>query len=280
MLENRQRLKRPFLKWPGGKMRLMNALLTHLPERPILAEPFVGAGALFANTSHTKVYINDINKDLINLYHQLKVKKNPFIKLAQTYFSGKHNCATAYYEIRDQFNQSKKLMERACLFLYLNRHGYNGLCRYNQKSQYNVPFGHYKSPYFPFKELLSFSERLQNAELSQLSYDEFFAYLKDKEAIQDIAFYCDPPYVPLSKTASFTRYAPTEFTLEDQKTLANHCHALWQEGAGLLISNHDLPLTRRLYKKAILKSLSIKRVINCRTDLRQEDVAELLGIFD
>src|SRR5690606_17626126 len=93
---------RPFLKWPGGKMRLIHKLMEHLPHRAILVEPFVGAGALFANTDHKPVYINDINTDLINIYKQLKNEKTRFIKAAAKYFSGQYHNPTAYYAIRDQ----------------------------------------------------------------------------------------------------------------------------------------------------------------------------------
>lgn len=270
---------RPFLKWPGGKMRLIHHLLAHLPQKPILVEPFVGAGALFANTDHRTVFINDINADLINVYHQLKKRPKQYIRAAEKLFNPENNDADRYYELRDTFNQSQKPLERASLFLYLNRHGYNGLCRYNASEAFNVPFGHYKSPYFPARELSHFAQKLEKAQLSQLSYEQFFRKLYAEIDVTKVVCYCDPPYAPLSKTASFTRYAPKEFTLTDQATLASHCQMLWKNGAGVMISNHDVPLTRRLYRGAKIKQLPIKRLINCRTDRRQQEVVEMLGIF-
>lgn len=271
-------LSRPFLKWPGGKMRLIQELLAHLPDRALLAEPFVGAGALFANTQHKHVFINDINADLINIYQQLKNEKLRFIKAAKLFFSGKYHNAEAYYDLRAEFNASKHPFKRACLFLYLNRHGYNGLCRYNSSGSYNVPFGDYKAPYFPHQELLFFIERLKNASLSNLSYADFMCKLAEKESLKNIVFYCDPPYAPLSKTANFTGYAASKFALEDQKQLALLGRTLYKQGAAVMISNHDLPFTRKLYKPAYIKSILVKRVISCKTDLRQE-VKELLAIY-
>lgn len=278
MLESRTINRRPFLKWPGGKMRIISTLLAHLPERSILVEPFVGAGALFANTHHDAIVINDINTDLINVYKQLKQRKLKFIKAAEKYFSGKYHNASAYYAIREQFNQSNDAFERAYLFLYLNRHGYNGLCRYNQQGAYNVPFGEYKSPYFPRAEMLFFAERLKKAKISNLSYIDCLKKIADSQNLKRTVIYCDPPYVPLSKTANFTGYHAAKFTLDDQEILADLCHYLWKQGAAIMISNHDLPLTRTLYRLAKIKSLLVKRVISCRSDLRQ-NAEELLAIF-
>ena len=259
-------------------MRLIQKLLANLPRRPILVEPFVGAGALFANTDHAPVFINDINADLINIYKQLKHEKTRFIKAAAKYFSGQYHNPADYYAIRDQFNQSNRPFERACLFLYLNRHGYNGLCRYNLNGEYNVPFGDYKSPYFPQAELNYFIERLQTVKISNLSYIDFMKKIASKADLNNLVFYCDPPYVPLSKTANFTSYSASKFTLDDQKQLADISAQLWKEGAAVMISNHDLPLTRSLYQPAEIKPVLVKRVINCRTDLRL-DVKELLAIY-
>lgn len=271
---------RPFLKWPGGKMRLIRQIIASLPEKTILAEPFVGAGSLFVNTQHEKIYINDINADLINIYRQLKKRKQGFIKAAAQYFDPQYHCPIAYYEIRDQFNRSTDPFLRACLFLYLNRHGYNGLCRYNASGAYNVPFGDYKSPYFPHQELTFFIDRLQHAQISCLSYAAFFAQLEKKTRVRDVVFYCDPPYAPLSKTANFTSYTPTKFTQDDQVRLAELCLKSWEQSAGVVISNHDIPLTRDLYQKAAFKSFSLKRLINCKTECRQTEVKELLAIYD
>lgn len=258
-------------------MRLLRALHKHLPERPVLVEPFVGAGALFGNTLHQKVYINDLNGDLINLYRQIKEKKDKFIKSCEHYFSGIYNNKSAYYELRERFNQSLDDFERGYLFLYLNRHGYNGLCRYNSTGGYNVPFGQYRSPYFPAKEMHFFQERLQTVEISNIDYAQFMRNLMTQQNPKDLVFYCDPPYMPISKTANFTNYTGELFTDANQHQLASLSQSLWQAGAAVMISNHDLPILRKLYKPAAFKKIQVKRVINCRSD-RRTAVDELLAI--
>ncbi len=141
---------RPFLKWPGGKFRLMDKILACLPKGAQLIEPFVGSGAVFLNTDYDKYLLNDANADLINLYQFLKTEGLAFINLCKHYFQKKYNTEKHYYQLRAKFNTSNDIMEKSILFLYLNRHGYNGLCRYNKRQKYyNVHFGRYIMPYFP-----------------------------------------------------------------------------------------------------------------------------------
>ena len=107
----------------------------------------------------------DINGDLINLYNIVKTRTASFIEDARQLFSAS-NAAETYYAQRTAFNASTDTYQRAVLFLYLNRHGYNGLCRYNLRGEFNVPFGRYRKPYFPEAELLWFAERAQKPPLS------------------------------------------------------------------------------------------------------------------
>ncbi len=118
--------------------------------------------------------------------------------------------------MRQLFNQTTDPYQRSLLFLFLNRHCYNGLCRYNQSGFFNVPFGKYKKPYFPEAELEAFAEKAKKATFVCMDYQQLFAQLPAEAAV-----YCDPPYVPLSKTASFTSYAKNSFNLDDQADLAN-----------------------------------------------------------
>ena len=269
---------RPFLKWPGGKFRLLGTLTSQLPDCAYLVEPFVGAGALFLNTTHQKVIVNDINPDLINLYKQIQNTGLRFIRDAKKLFTQSQNKSIVYYRNREKFNLTSDEWERALLFLYLNRHGYNGLCRYNLKGLYNVPFGAYVTPYFPQDELEFFYNRSQNVVFHCKDYAALFKQLSNHSKINQMVIYCDPPYAPLSKTANFTGYAAHRFTLDDQKKLAVHAKALAQKGAIVLISNHDTPFTREIYQEATLEKLTVSRTISCKGMARQK-VKEVIAIF-
>ncbi|HLF66501.1 MAG TPA: Dam family site-specific DNA-(adenine-N6)-methyltransferase, partial [Gammaproteobacteria bacterium] len=153
---------RPFLKWPGGKFRLVDKILPQLPPSKIWVEPFVGAGSVFLNVDREAAILNDINQDLIGLYQTIQREGLTFIDYAAQFFVPKNNQANRYYELRAQFNHSEDKWLRSALFLYLNRHGYNGLCRYNRKGEFNVPFGLYKHPAFPREALHLFHQKAQH----------------------------------------------------------------------------------------------------------------------
>jgi len=182
-----QQKTRAFLKWAGGKYSLVEDIRTRLKQASMdadtLVEPFVGAGSVFLNTDFKHYILNDINADLINLYTELKRTPDEFISDAKKLFVELNNHPEAYYEYRVQFNQSSDVYERAILFLYMNRHGYNGLCRYNLKGIFNVPFGKYKRPYFPEKEMHFFAEKAQQATFTCLGYDEVFKLIPNNAVV-------------------------------------------------------------------------------------------------
>ncbi|MDZ7868733.1 MAG: Dam family site-specific DNA-(adenine-N6)-methyltransferase [Rheinheimera sp.] len=266
--------QRAFLKWAGGKYNLAEAIRQHLPAGDLLVEPFVGAGSVFLNTDYPAYVLNDINADLIGLYRLLQSQPEKLISAAQQFFTQQNNNKERFLELRQQFNQSEDLLERSLLFLYLNRHCFNGLCRYNQSGLFNVPFGKYKKPYFPAAEMWRFAEKAQKAEFTCLSYPELFARLPAPPTV----IYCDPPYVPLSKTASFTSYAKNGFTFDDQAELANLAEAAQAAGHTVVISNHDTPLTRKIYAGAELDSIQVGRSISQKGSSRGK-VAELFAIY-
>jgi DNA adenine methylase len=241
-------------------------------------EPFVGAGAMFLNTRAKKYLLNDINADLINLYRFLQQEQLPFIKTCEKYFSGCHNYKDRYYAHRARFNKSQSEHFRAILFLYLNRHGYNGLCRYNLKGEYNVPFGDYCRPYFPEKEMLHFISHFTQAKFYNESFVEFFKRLLRSKQLKYMSIYCDPPYAPLTQTANFTGYAANKFGWQDQEQLTELAWRCARKGAQVFISNHDTPAVRELYTKAQLHSLQVTRTISRDTSNRNK-VGELLAHF-
>ncbi len=265
---------RAFLKWAGGKYSLVEEISKRLPESDTLVEPFVGAGSVFLNTNYKHYILNDINADLINLYKELKNAPDEFVADARKLFVAANNDPEVYYAYRKQFNDSNDAYERAILFLYMNRHGYNGLCRYNLKGIFNVPFGKYKKPYFPEKELYFFAEKAQKATFTCQGYQAVFNAVPKGAAV-----YCDPPYVPLSKTASFTSYAKGGFDLDDQAELANLAEkAAFSQGNAVLISNHDTLWTRKIYAQANLDTIKVKRTISPKGTGRQK-VGELMALY-
>ncbi len=266
---------RAFLKWAGGKYGLSDVIGKMLPAGERLIEPFVGAGSIFLNSDYQHYLLNDINQDLINLYQILKIKPSAFIVDARKFFAATNNNAEHYYQLRLEFNQSNDSYYRSLLFLYLNRHGYNGLCRYNKSGGFNVPFGRYKRPYFPEAELEYFAEKSQRATFICQGYRDVFAQARTHDVI-----YCDPPYVPLSKTASFTSYAGNGFGLDEQADLANAAEeVIKQGGITVLISNHDTIWTRKIYQHADkLKSIKVARTIS-QNGANRKKVAELLALY-
>ncbi|ELR63933.1 Methyl-directed repair DNA adenine methylase [Photobacterium marinum] len=266
--------QRAFLKWAGGKYSLVEEIERHLPPARKLVEPFVGAGSVFLNTDFEQYLLADINPDLINLYNILKEKPEQFVKDARALFTPEFNQKGAYLEIRDEFNQSRDPYQRSLYFLYMNRHGFNGLCRYNKKGGFNVPFGSYKKPYFPEEEMYAFSEKAKRATFVCEGYQQTFS-----RARKGCVIYCDPPYAPLSTTANFTSYAGNGFSLDDQAALADVAEkAAAERDIPVLISNHDTTLTRRLYHGAELSVVKVKRTIS-RNGGGRNKVDELLALF-
>ncbi|WP_340678332.1 Dam family site-specific DNA-(adenine-N6)-methyltransferase [Paraglaciecola sp.] len=265
---------RAFLKWAGGKYGLIDAITAQLPEGKKLIEPFVGAGSVFLNTDYSQYLLNDINPDLINLYKILQLQSKQYIADSASLFVPENNNADCYYDLRQKFNLSTDIYERAVIFLYLNRFGYNGLCRYNQKGIFNVPFGRYLAPYFPHKELEYFAEKAQHVTFTCLPFEKVFTRARAGSVI-----YCDPPYAPISKTAFFNSYASNGFSLEKQSILANLANKTgFERNIPVLISNHDTELTRKLYQGAVLTELQVSRFISQKSDARKK-VGELLALY-
>lgn len=266
--------QRAFLKWAGGKYGLVEDIQRHLPPARKLVEPFVGAGSVFLNTDYDHYLLADINPDLINLYNLLKERPEDYISEAKRWFVAENNRKEAYLGIRAEFNKTDDVMYRSLAFLYMNRFGFNGLCRYNKKGGFNVPFGSYKKPYFPEAELEFFAEKAKKATFVCEGYPETF-----RRARKGSVVYCDPPYAPLSNTANFTSYAGNGFTLDDQAALADIAEkAATERGIPVLISNHDTTLTRRLYHGAELNVVKVKRTIS-RNGSGRNKVDELLALF-
>ena len=264
---------RAFLKWAGGKYPLLDDIKRHLPQGECLIEPFVGAGSVFLNTDFSRYILADINSDLISLYNIVKTRTDEYVQASRELFMPETNQAEVYYRFREEFNASQDPFRRAVLFLYLNRFGYNGLCRYNLRGEFNVPFGRYKKPYFPEAELYHFAEKAQNAEFHCLSYEECM-----DRADRNSVVYCAPPYAPLSATANFTAYHTNSFSPKEQAHLAEMAEKLVSKQIPVLISNHDTPDTREWYRAAKHFQVKVRRSISSNGGTRKK-VNELLALY-
>ena len=267
--------RKPFLKWAGGKYRVLDKILKELPIGSRFVEPFAGSCAVYLNVEAKRALICDANADLIYLYQHIQREGKEFISYCQEFFTPINNTKERYIEIRDEFNICKKPRKRGAIFLYLNRHSFNGLVRYNSKGEFNVPFGKYKSPYFPLKELMDFYKKTQETETCFLCCD--FRNTFNKLEKGDVV-YCDPPYIPLSVTSNFTTYTGNEFSRKDQKDLALLSKSAHNKNITVVLSNHDTSITRSLYADAELRTFNVQRFISCNGDNRSA-VPEILAIY-
>jgi len=268
-----ERTIKSFLKWPGGKRRILSKIKELLPDGNRFIEPFVGSGTVFLNLNYPKMLVADRNCDLINLFHTVQNDGHGFFEYAKTFFGDSENTVEVYNKNRDLFNSSSDIKLKSALLIYLNKHGFNGLCRYTLKGIYNVPFGKRKVAYFPLKEVEYFYEKIKNVTIKCCDFRELF-----KEAKLGDVIYCDPPYVPLSNTARLTQFAPFKFDTNDHGSLAECAKNAASIGAKVLISNHDTTFTRELYKDAFIKSLDVQRYIGCNAESRVK-TKELLALF-
>lgn len=264
------------LKWPGGKKRVLHHIKAILPRKgkTRLVEPFVGGGSVFLNLDFDEYLLCDTNQDLISLFKAVKKSPLKFERDARQYFTEENNTPDQYYVLREEFNKTSDSYHRALLFLYLNRHGYNGLCRYNKSGGYNVPFGRYKKPYFPELEIEHLSHKLKKADFIVGDFEQAFASLKAGDVV-----YCDPPYSPINRTSNFTAYSGTEFSDADQQRLVQCALKANRDGIPTLISNHFTPFTKELYASAHKKELfSVQRSIS-QNGKKRNKVEEVLALY-
>lgn len=273
------------IKWAGGKTRVMPQLLKHLPKADCLIEPFVGSGTVFMNTEYRRYILCDSNAALINFFNTLTKHTEELIKTAQMFFLD-GNFSDDYYACRDGFNFISKnqlaaigtarKVQWAAMFLYLNRHGFNGLYRVNQKGEFNVPFGRYATPYFPEKEMRRFAEKANDTKAVFIDGDFSHTIPDVMQMTYDAVIYCDPPYIPTSKTANFTAYGKP-FTLDDHRALVTTLlDAHRQHGTCSVISNSDTPETREIYSAFNLHAFSVRRSVSAKS---RDMAGEVIGVL-
>jgi len=255
---------RPFLKWAGGKQRLLAQYKAYFPtDFNHYFEPFIGGGAVFYHLWNTRrlsgtAFLFDYNQELINAYQVVRDKIEELVDVLAIH-KKKHG-KDYYYKIRNLDRQDADLsgVERAARTIYLNRTCYNGLYRVNSKGEYNVPIGSYKNPEILYDHAL----RSASAALQGICIEA-----KDFRDIVDCAqagdfLYFDPPYDPVSKTASFTSYTAGNFGDEDQRDLAHIFALLAQKGCLCMLSNSHTPFILDLYQDFRIETVKASRAIN------------------
>jgi DNA adenine methylase len=265
---------RPILKWAGGKRSLVPRILKELPDHiETYYEPFVGGAAVFLALAEAKRFqravITDKNAQLINLYTVVRDDLARLLKKLEG-MQGQTS-EDDYYAIRAQKGGTR--IERAARLIYLNKTGYNGLYRVNSKGGFNVPYGRYKRPkiYDP-ERLAAAAVALQDVTIRVADFEEICSEAKRGDAV-----YLDPPYLPLSKTASFSAYHSDAFGMPEHERLAKAFGKLAKRGVTAILSNSATPETRALYKPFKCSDVSVRRPINSVASGRGA-VSELLVV--
>ena len=253
------------IKWVGGKTRLLHELQSRLP--PIVEtyfEPFCGGAALFFSSNFTNSHLNDFNSELINFYEVLSSSCEALIDLVLGWSIDEK----FYYELRGWDRSSDYVdrtdLERAARFLYLNRTCFNGLWRMNAKHGYNnTPWGRPKKVDFQLEKLRAASIKLGTASLSSVDFE-----VAVKGAEEGDFVYFDPPYIPISKTSSFTGYTVDGFGDADQVRLRDCCDRLNEKNIKWMLSNSSSPRVFELYSGYTVEIVSIKRLIGGKGSVR------------
>lgn len=268
--------QRPFLKWAGGKYHQLPDIDRLIPAGLRLIEPFVGGGSVFINSEkHCSFLLADVNADLIHLYQMLAVVPDAVLRHARMLF-GTMNTAAGYAAVADEFNaQLLGGPERAAAFLYLNRHCFNGLIRYNLAGKFNVGWGKYPKPYFPAAEVEAFCALAHNCVFMNAGYRRTLSLAGEGDVV-----YCDPPYEPLPGTNGFINYAPGGFSWDAQIALAECCVAAHQRGARVVISNSSAPRIVELYQQHgfELNYVRARRAISSKSSTR-ETVNDIVAVL-
>ena len=280
-------MAKPFVKWVGGKSQLLEEIRKKYPQKiEKYCEPFVGGGAVLFDILQkfqpTEVLINDINKELINTYYQVKNHCEGLINQLnelQTQYKnlGQEDRKVLFYEKRTRYNELKvngdesENLEKATLFIFLNKTCFNGLYRVNSKGLFNVPFNNAKNPLICDAENLRLcSQVLQNVILKTGDYKECESFIDEKTFV-----YIDPPYRPLTQTSAFTSYSENQFLDKEQIELAQFIDNIAKKGSTILASNSDPKNSNEddnffdnLYSNFEIERVSASRMVNANPEKR------------
>lgn len=288
--KSEEKTVKPFLKWAGGKSQLLKEIEQYYPfENGFIkkyAEPFVGGGAvlfdILSKYELDEVYISDVNAELINTYCSIRDNIDELIELLYSLQNefiplDTYSRKAFYINKRDRFNNLKINgneninIEKAALMIFLNKTCFNGLFRVNKKGLFNVPMGAYKNPLICDEDnLRAVSEKLQRVTIVCKDYRESAGFIDENTFV-----YFDPPYRPISDTASFTAYTENLFNDEEQIELARFVDDMHRKGAKVVISNSDPKNSNtednffdNIYSSHKIRRVEATRMINSKSDGR------------
>lgn len=288
---------KPFVKWAGGKRKLLKEISSLFSDniktkKITYIEPFVGGGSVLfwlfsCNEKISKIIINDINSDLMNVYRVIAGQPEELISVLKVFQKEYHafkddleGRKKYYYTKRFSFNlRDQQEVIHAAIFVFLNRTCFNGLYRVNKKNEFNVPIGSYQTPLIcDESNILAVSKLLKNIVILNGDYYETLKYI---DQYKNCFFYLDPPYKPLSKTSNFNKYSNYIFDDAEQQRLKEFCGILDEKKISWVLSNSDLKNENQencffddLYKDYKINRVDVNRVIN--NNSKEKKIKELL----
>lgn len=260
----------PVVKWVGGKRQILYQIKKYVPETfSTYYEPFLGGGAVLFELQPPKAVVNDINSELINIYEVIKDSVEELIGDLKKY----KNEEDAFYEKRELDRDKERYnrltpVQKASRIIYLNKTCYNGLFRVNKAGEFNTPFGNYKNPNIVNEITLRAVSKYFNKARITFTCQDFEFVLK--RARKGAFVYLDPPYDPVSDTASFTGYDKGGFDRNEQIRLKKTCDKLNEKGIKFLLSNSATDFIKELYRNYKIEIIQAKRAVNSRADKRGE----------
>jgi DNA adenine methylase len=259
---------RPFLKWAGGKNRLLGDLRRSVPrEFKRYIEPFLGGGAMFFDLLPQNAYLSDSNEELVQCYKTVARHPRQLIQFLERL----QNTDEEFYRARATRPETLDDIARAARFIFLNKTCYNGLYRVNKQGHFNTPYGHYGAvSLFDRDNIFAVSRSLQNQDLFCMDYRRILEIAERGDFI-----YLDPPYLPVGKFADFKRYTKESFHGDDHVHLAGVFKALSDRGCHVLLSNSFHPTIASLYREFSQATVFAPRYVNCKGDKRGK-IKELL----
>lgn len=269
-------IPRPFVKWAGGKTKLLSELLKYTPVNfDTYYEPFIGGGALLFELQPKRAVIADVNTELINCYKVIQQAPDKLAAIIDSFPVSPEFFYKLREADREQAYEHKSSIWKAARIIYLNKTCYNGLYRVNNKGEFNAPWGKYSNPkIYDWDNLQAVSAYLNDNQVSieAKSFDEL---LMSKVFTPSSFVYCDPPYDVLTDTSDFTGYCKGGFTRNHQRVLKICVDVLSRNCVKVLVSNADTPFIRDLWKDYNIIEVKARRSINSVADKRG-NVTELL----
>ncbi|MEH2252642.1 DNA adenine methylase [Nostoc sp.] len=262
---------RPFLKWAGGKSRLIQQYIPYFPKSyKNYYEPFLGGGAVFFYLQPTTAILTDINDELINTYCCVRDNVEELISILKEH-KNRHD-KDYYYSVRN--NSGGTDIEKAARIIYLNKTCFNGLYRVNSQGKFNVPLGRYKNPNICHENLLRVASiALSHAEIQQADFTEVLNHATSSD---DFVFF-DPPYDPINNTSYFTAYSPNSFSKKDQELLRDTCAELASRGVKVMVCNSDSEFIRKIYTDINFETYRIKAARSINSNIKNRGmISELL----